>query len=84
MYDTLRRLRELLDSEDYSLRHSVSPNGQTLILTHLEEGWRVRAVIDAEDLMPSMQGDPPIALYNKLLHLADVKLNDLATQGRSR
>ena len=72
-HDTLTRLRELLDSGPYSLRHIVDENGQTLILTHLVEGWRVRATIGVNDIIPSGRGDPPIALYNKLLHAADVK-----------
>lgn len=84
MHDTLKRLQELLDSDEYSLRHIVDEDGQTLILTHLEEGWRVRAVISVEDIIPSGQGDPPIALYNKLLHAADMKLREMLLRKRSR
>lgn len=82
MHDALKRLQELLEGGEYSLRHIVDPDGQMLILMHLEEGWRVRVVIGIDDIIPSSQGDPPIALYNKLLHAVDVRLRELALQKR--
>jgi hypothetical protein len=86
-HDVMTRFRDFMDSGQFKARHTITATGQAMeVFNDTQAAWSYAyAHVSNDETDPTIQGDPPILLYARLLDAVDWKrTKDLLTQVKGK